>query len=54
MKFFKEVIGELKKTKWPDKKYMVKYSIATFAIVIMSSVYFYAITALFALVKGLR
>ena len=54
MKFLKNVISELKKVKWPDKKYMVKYSIATFVTIIMSSAYFYAITALFALVKGLR
>ena len=52
--FFKEVIKELKRTKWPDKKYMVKYSIATFATIIISSVYFYAIFALFSYLKGLR
>ena len=54
MKFFKEVFNELKKVKWPDKKYMVKYSVATFATIIMCSLYFYLITVLFALVKGLR
>ena len=54
MKFFKNVIKELKKVKWPDKKYMVKYSIATFATLIFSAVYFYLIYALFSLVKGLR
>ena len=52
--FFKEVIKELKKVKWPDKKYMVKYSIATFVTIIASSLYFYAIFALFSLIKGLR
>lgn len=52
--FFKEVIKELKKVKWPDKKYMVKYSIATFATIISSSLYFYLIYVLFTLVKGLR
>lgn len=52
--FFKDVIKELKKVNWPDKKYMVKYSIATFATIIVSSIYFYAIFALFSLVKGLR
>lgn len=54
MKFFKEVLSELKKVKWPDKKYMVKYSITTFAMIIMCSVYFYLITIVFALIKGLR
>lgn len=52
--FFKNVIKELKKVKWPDKKYMVKYSIATFVTIILSSVYFYVIFVLFSLVKGLR
>ena len=51
--FFKEVIKELKKVKWPDKKYMVKYSAATFFTIIVSSLYFYAIFALFSLVKEL-
>ena len=51
--FFKEVIKELKRVKWPDKKYMVKYSIATFVIIIVSSLYFYAIMALFSYIKGL-
>lgn len=54
MKFFKEVISELKKVKWPDKKYMIKYSIATFVTVIICSLYFYLITVIFALIKGLR
>ena len=54
MKFLKDVIKELKKVNWPDKKYMVKYSIATFATIIMSSVYFYLITMAFAFIKGLR
>lgn len=53
MKFFKEVKNELKKSKWPDKKYMVKYSVATFATIIMCSVYFYLIGALFMLIKEL-
>ena len=52
--FFKEVIRELKIVKWPDKKYMVKYSIATFVTIIMCSLYFYLITVVFALVRELR
>lgn len=52
--FFKEVIKELKIVKWPDKKYMVKYSVATFVTIIMCSLYFYLITVVFALVKELR
>lgn len=52
--FFKSVLKEMRKVKWPDKKYMVKYSIATFATIILSSLYFYLIFVLFSLVKGLR
>lgn len=52
--FFKEVISELKKVKWPDKKYMIKYSVATFVTIIMCSLYFYLITVVFALLKELR
>ena len=52
--FFKSVIKELKKVKWPDKKYMVKYSAATFGTIILSSLYFYLIYMLFTLVKELR
>ena len=52
--FFKEVIFELKKVKWPDKKYMVKYSVATFVTIIIWSLYFYLITVVFALLKELR
>ena len=51
--FFKEVIKELKRVKWPDKKYMAKYAVATFATIIISSLYFYAIFALFSYLKGL-
>ena len=52
--FFKEVIKELKIVKWPDKKYMVKYSVTTFVTIIVCSLYFYLITVVFALVKELR
>ena len=51
--FFSEVIKELKRVKWPDKKYMVKYSAATFATIIISALYFYLIFVLFSIVKGL-
>lgn len=54
MKFLKSVKKEMSKVKWPDKKYMIKYSIATFAMIISVSVYFYVITAIFAVIKGLR
>lgn len=46
--FFKNVIGELKKTKWPEKKDMVKYTIATIVFVIILSAFFYGIITLMA------
>ena len=38
--FFKGVISEIKKVRWPNKKEMVKYSIATFCFVIFFALYF--------------
>lgn len=54
MKFLKGVVSELKKVKWPDKKYMIKYTIATFAVVIAFSAYFYGLNVVIALIKELR
>ena len=54
MKFLKNVVNELKKVKWPEKKYMIKYTIATLAVVVFFSLYFYALNVVVALVKGLR
>ena len=53
-KFFKDVIHELKITIWPKKPYMIKYSIATFAMIILCSVYFSLIYLLFSFIKELR
>ena len=52
--FIKEVKAELKKVKWPDKKYMVKYTIATLAVSITLALYFYGINVLLVLLKELR
>lgn len=52
--FFKQALNELKITVWPDKPYMVKYSIATFATIILCSVYFSLIYLLFTFIKELR
>ena len=53
MKFLKNVRTELKKVKWPDRKYMLKYTIATMAFVLFFALYFYGINALVAFLKGL-
>ena len=38
--FFKGVISEIKKVRWPNKKEMVKYSVATISFVIFFALYF--------------
>ena len=40
-KFFGEVRKELSKVKWPSKKDMVKYSIATIVFVIFFAAFFF-------------
>ena len=52
-KFFKEVGKEFSKVKWPSKKDMVKYSIATIIFVIFFALFFYGIMALMSLVQSL-
>lgn len=52
--FFGQVLNELKITVWPDKFYMTKYSIATFATIIICSVYFSLLYLLFTFIKELR
>lgn len=49
--WFKTVIGELKKVKWPSKKDMVNYSIATIVFVLFFSIFFYLIELVVALIK---
>ncbi len=49
--FLGEVRNEMAKVKWPSKKDMVKYSIATIIFVIFFALFFYAIDLLIALLK---
>lgn len=51
VKFFKEVRSEVSKVKWPSKKDMVKYSVATIMFVVFFALFFYAIDAIIALLK---
>lgn len=39
-KFFKNLKQEMKKIKWPSKKDMIKYSIATLVIILFFFVFF--------------
>ena len=52
-KFFSEVKKELSKVKWPGKKDMIKYSIATICFVIFFAGFFYLIDLSVALIKSL-
>ena len=49
--FFHEVRKDVSKVKWPSKKDMVKYSIATIAFIIFFAVFFYLIELILALLK---
>ena len=51
--WFKSVIKEVSKVKWPSKKEMIKYSIATIVFVVFFGLFFYAIELLMALLKSL-
>ena len=51
--FFSEVRKEFSKVKWPNKKDMVKYSVATIVFVIFFALFFYGIMALMSLVQSL-
>ena len=48
-----DVRKELSKVKWPNKKDMIKYSIATIVFVIFCGLFFYAIDIIFAFIKSL-
>ena len=47
------VAEEFKKVHWPNKKDMVKYSIATIFFIIFFGIFFYIIDVIFALIQSL-
>lgn len=49
--FFKEAISELKKVRWPIKKEMIKYSIATLIVILLLGVFFIATDLIVAGIK---
>lgn len=51
--WFKDVKKEVSKVKWPSKKEMIKYSIATIVFIIFFALFFYAIELLMAFFKSL-
>ena len=50
---FKQIKKEMSKVHFPNKKDIVKYSVATICFVIFFGVYFYLIELIMALVKTL-
>ncbi len=50
---FKEIKKEMSKVHFPNRKDMVKYSVATIFFVIFFSIYFYLIELIMAFVKSL-
>lgn len=52
-KFFKGVKKEAVASRWPDRKSLVKYSCITITMLIFFGLFFYALDAIFALVRGL-
>ena len=44
--FFKGVKSEFRKIRWPNKKEMIKYSIATIVFVLFFGIFFYLIEVL--------
>lgn len=51
--WIKSVFKEVSKVKWPSKKEMLKYSIATIVFVVFFALFFYAIELLMAFLKSL-
>lgn len=51
--WFKTVFKEVSKVKWPSKKEMVKYSLATIVFIVFFALFFYVIEMVMALVKSL-
>ena len=52
----KNVVGlkkELKKIRWPKKEEMIKFSVATIALLIFFGIFFYGIDSLLALIEML-
>ena len=50
---FKQIKKEMAKVHFPNKKDMVKYSLATISFVLFFGIYFYVIELVMALVKSL-
>lgn len=50
-RFFVSVKDEMKKVKWPEKKQMITYSIATLSFIIVFSLFFGSLDLIIAGIK---
>lgn len=50
--FFAEVRKEVSKVKWPSRKDMVKYSVATIAFIVFFAIFFFIIDMIMAVLLG--
>ncbi|MFA5459115.1 MAG: preprotein translocase subunit SecE [Bacilli bacterium] len=53
VRFFWGVNKEMKRVRWPDKKHMVRYSVATITFILFFASFFYIINIIIALIKTL-
>ena len=53
MSFLKDVKSEMKKVRFPNKKEMIKYSVATISLVIFFALYFGLLDLIIAGIKTL-
>lgn len=51
--YLKQVALEMRNVTWPTRKNLVKYSLATIAMIILLSIFFIALSALFDLLYAL-
>lgn len=49
--FINGVKKELKRVRWPNRKYMFKYSVAVLSLGLLFSLFFYTINLLIAFIK---
>ncbi len=50
--WFKEAFKEFKKVRWPSRKEMIKYSIATIVFILFFALFFYLIEIIIFFIKG--
>lgn len=50
-RFFVGVKGEMAKVRWPEKKELIKYSIATVAVVLVFSLFFGLLDVVLSAIK---